>query len=216
MNIQCPRIRSNIFVAFLHKISFGYSLAKNLASYVSIVFLLPLFLCSCSTTHPNISENPEVNAMLGREYSSYSKTSARSGGSSIEIKNIVSDVFLYIPNRLADALDVVKCDVGLGPSFGYVVRVSKYGQIGYRSFSPISLRLGLRGRKLPLFIERSSEFGVGSTFLSSHDREISVAEVGAGLDVLLGGAYLAVSLDECMDFILGFLTIDYKNDDWHF
>jgi hypothetical protein len=126
----------------------------------------------------------------------------------------LEQIALYVPNRIADALDVFKVDLGVGPSFGYVVRLTRYGQFGYRTFSPFSLRAGLRGRKVPVFIERSSEFGLGPTFQTSHDREVSVAELGIGIDLFLLGAYGGFSLDELADFVLGFFTLDYADDDW--
>jgi hypothetical protein len=41
-----------------------------------------------------------------------------------------------------------------------------------------------------------------------------VAELGIGIDLFLLGAYGGFSLDELADFVLGFFTLDYADDDW--
>jgi len=94
-----------------------------------------------------------------------------------------------------------------------VARVTKYGQVGYRSVSPVSIRAGLRGRKLPVFVEHSSEIGIGPAFLHSNEREITPLEVGVGADLFLVGAYLGFSVDELADFFGGLLFVDFKDDD---
>lgn len=123
-------------------------------------------------------------------------------------------VALYIPHRIVDFLDIFRVDVGVGPSVGAVMRISKAGQMGYRSFNPGSLRLGLRGREIPVFVETHDEYGIGPAFENSPDRKVTDGEVGAGVDLFLAGAYVGVSLDEFVDFILGIFTIDPSGDDF--
>ena len=121
---------------------------------------------------------------------------------------------MYLPNRLIDFVDIFRVDVGAGPATGVVVRLTKWGQVGYRTMAPASLRVGIRGREIPVFVERSSEFGVGPAFLQSHDREVTTLEFGAGADLFLAGAYVGVSVDEFFDFLGGWVGIDFKNDDF--
>ncbi|NLF25410.1 MAG: hypothetical protein GX589_07100, partial [Deltaproteobacteria bacterium] len=49
------------------------------------------------------------------------------------------DVVLWIPNRIMDFLDIFRFDIGVGPSHGAVVRLSRYAQAGYREMSPASV-----------------------------------------------------------------------------
>ena len=125
-----------------------------------------------------------------------------------------SDVLWYIPNRLLDLIDIFRVDVGVGPSVGGVVRITKYAQFGYREMLPASVRLGDFGRKAPVLIETSNEFGIGPAFVESADREICPAEIGVGADVLLAGVYGGVCLDEIVDFFGGIFFIDFKEDDY--
>lgn len=124
-----------------------------------------------------------------------------------------SQILLWLPNRVLDLIDVFRVDVGVGPSFGAVVRVTKYGQIGYRQMAPASLRVGDFGRQLPALIETSNEFGVGPAYVDSADRKVCDGEIGLGADVLVAGAYGGVCVDEFADFLAGLFFIDLKDDD---
>jgi hypothetical protein len=125
-----------------------------------------------------------------------------------------SRILLWLPNRVADLLDIFKLDVGVGPSFGAVVRVSKYGQVGIREMSPLSVRAGLMGRQSPLMIERSNEMGFGPGFLESKDRHVCSAEIGVGIDPVIAGIYAGVCFDEFFDFTAGIFGYDFKEDDF--
>lgn len=119
----------------------------------------------------------------------------------------------YIPNRLLDFIDIFRADVGVGVSYGGVLRFSRYGQMGYRHFLPYSVRIGIRGLKAPAFIERYTEYGFGPSFRNSRDRPVTVAEFGLGLDLVFVGAYAGLSLDELLDFLGGIIFLDLKGDD---
>ncbi len=153
---------------------------------------------------------------LGSEYSDYKKQKggkSQSKSSKDDEKSTAHVVLLYIPNRILDLLDIIRFDIGVGPSLGAVVRVTPYGQAGARFMMPVSLRAGLRGRKLPVFIEHTNELGVGPLFLSSDDRKPSILEVGAGADLFLVGAYAGISIDSIADFALGIFGLDPSDDD---
>lgn len=121
---------------------------------------------------------------------------------------------LWIPNRVADFIDVFRVDVGVGPSAGAVVRITEYGQFGYRQMMPGSLRIGDFGRDWPVIVERSNEFGAGPGYASSRDREVCPGEVGAGLDLFIAGAYGGICVDELADFVAGIFFADLKDDDF--
>lgn len=124
-----------------------------------------------------------------------------------------SQVLLWLPNRVLDLIDVFRIDVGVGPSFGAVVRVTKYGQVGFREVMPASIRVGDFGRQMPVLLETSNEFGVGPAYVDSADRKVCDGELGVGADALVAGAYAGVCVDEFADFLAGIFFIDLKDDD---
>ena len=123
-------------------------------------------------------------------------------------------VLLWLPNRIMDFIDIFRVDVGVGPAVGAVIRVSKYGQAGYRNMLPASVRVGDFGRDTPVKVERSNEFGVGPAYVASKDRKICLGEVGAGADLLIAGVYAGICVDELADFAAGLFFIDLKDDDY--
>ncbi len=152
---------------------------------------------------------------LGDEYSGYAKPrGAKSQSSSGSGEGGWRFAALYLPNRLIDLFDIFRVDVGAGVAYGGVIRLTKYGQAGYREISPASLRLGLRGRRAPWVLERTNEFGIGPTFLGSPSRPVTPAEVGVGVDLLIIGGYVGISLDEFADFAAGIVGVDFKDDDF--
>lgn len=139
-------------------------------------------------------------------------SSAGSNGKSSN-QSWLAQVLLWAPNRIMDLIDIFHVDVGVGPAFGAVVRVSKQGQVGYRQMVPLSVRGGLNGRRVPFFIENGSEIGAGPTFLPSSGRNVCSAEVGGAVDILLVGANAGICFDEVIDFVLGVIFIDPQGDD---
>ena len=125
-----------------------------------------------------------------------------------------SEVLLYVPNRILDFIDIFRIDVGFGPSVGAVVRVTEYGQVGFREMLPASVRVGDLGRRFPGMIETSNEFGIGPAYVDSADRSVCPGEIGLGGDVMLAGAYAGVCVDEIADFLAGLVFIDLKGDDF--
>lgn len=123
------------------------------------------------------------------------------------------EALMWFPNRILDFIDIFRVDVGVGPSFGAVARVTKYGQLGYRQMAPASLRVGDFGRELPVMVETSNEFGVGPAYVDSADRQVCPGEIGLGGDLLVAGAYAGVCVDEAVDFLAGIFFIDLKDDD---
>ena len=122
-------------------------------------------------------------------------------------------ILLWPSNRLMDFVDIFRVDFGVGPSYGAVVRISKYGQLGYRAMAPTSVRMGDFGRKAPFIVESSNEYGVGPRFVNSKDRKVCPGEFGAGVDVLIAGGYGAICVEEFFDFAAGLFFIDVMDDD---
>lgn len=172
-----------------------------------------VFIDHATAQDGRINDN---NLDLGEEYQEHGKERYGRGKTPQYKKqdsSLVYKTLLFIPNRVLDILDIFRFDVGVGPSIGAVIRVTPHGQAGVRLLMPISVRAGLRGRRLPVFIEHSSEMGIGPAFLSSESRKPSSLEVGAGVDLLLAGAYLGVSIDSIWDALAGFAGFDPADDD---
>ena len=124
-----------------------------------------------------------------------------------------AQVLLWVPNRVMDFIAIFRADVGVGPSFGGVLRVTKHGQAGYRSMSPLSVRVGTFGRHVPFMVENSNEFGIGPGYISSDDRQVCPGEIGLGADLFIIGAYGGVCVEEFFDFAAGLFFIDVLGDD---
>lgn len=124
------------------------------------------------------------------------------------------DVLAWLPNRVMDLVDVFRVDIGVGPSTGGVIRISKYAQAGYRSFSPTSIRVGDFGReRLPFMAETSGEIGISPSFKQSKDRDVCTGEIGVGVDPFLFGAYAGICVEELVDFVAGIFFFDIMDDD---
>ncbi len=122
-------------------------------------------------------------------------------------------ILLWAPNRIIDFYDIFRADVGAGMSYGGVLRLSRHVQMGYRDIDPVSVRVGAFGRRAPVLIEHSNEFGIGPAFVESDDRRICDGEVGLGLDVFLVGAYGGICVEEVVDFVAGIFFLDVMGDD---
>jgi hypothetical protein len=119
----------------------------------------------------------------------------------------------WLVRRLLDFLDIFRLDVGVGPSYGIVVRPTEYLQAGYRKFNPVSARVGLMGRRSPVLIERTNEMGFSLGYLEAPDRKACDFELGLGLDLFIAGGYAALCPVEIFDFFGGIFDFDPKKDD---
>ena len=183
-------------------------------SLVGILFYSSLVLAEDLSSDYQL-QYAQSDLDLGSEYSDYNKEKyKRDSHGKIIGKNSNSrspnhdtavSVLLFIPNRILDILDILRFDIGVGPSVGGVVRITPYGQAGVRFLMPVSIRAGLRGRRLPVFLEHANEMGIGPAFLSSEAREPSILEVGAGVDLFVAGVYAGISFDSIWDALAGFI-----------
>ena len=173
-----------------------------------VVFLGPAFACA------EDQRGSGFHFEFGQEYSDYNRTAqggpAKGGRGN---SSFLRKAALYIPNRFADLFDVVKLDGGLGVGYGAVIRPTRYLQFGYRDFDPGMLRVGLMGRRWPALLEERRQSGFGSELSRGSKREVSDFEVGAGFDAGVIGVYGGLSLDSALDFLLGWVGIDFEDDD---
>ncbi len=180
---------------------------------LALVVILLCRLALPAYAQPPAAANGDAGLELGAEYSEYNRTRGRQTPQKGAPASFARKAALYLPNRILDFIDIFRVDAGVGPASGAVVRVTKWGQAGMRYFTPASVRIGLRGRDLPFFVEHSNEFGAGPAFVSSPDRRVTPAEVGLGADLVICGVYAGVSLDSAADFILGIFGVDFAEDD---
>lgn len=127
----------------------------------------------------------------------------------------------YIPNRIFDVFDIVRARVRLGPGVAVGFRVTKWTDIFLGSYA--SAYLGLPGPRRtprvpwPFGIESRSGLAasVADGTVTSYDSNPRYAstEVGAGVQALLVGAEVGVDPAEVFDLVLGFFTIDFREDD---
>ena len=120
-------------------------------------------------------------------------------------------VLLWVPNRALDFFDIFRVDVGLGNSYGGVIRLTKYAQAGYRK-APHSVRIGLLGRQAPFMVEEGKEYGIGPGYTDRINRKICPGEFAIGIDAF-AAAHAGLCLDEAVDFLAGIFFLDVKNDD---
>ncbi|MCC6932077.1 MAG: hypothetical protein IT292_02335 [Deltaproteobacteria bacterium] len=187
-----------------------------------ILILFLLFNFTCANTAVGQEPNSS-NIDLGEEYSDYNKgrlPSARgkaSGGRCLKCKEQakqISSVLMYVPNRILDFFDIFRVDVGLGGSYGGVLRLSEPLQMGIRKFPIGSMRIGLHGRQWPVFFEDKGEYGFGPDFHNTPQRKVTPVEIGVGVDLIVPAAYVGISFDELADFVLGIFTYDMSGDDY--
>lgn len=126
----------------------------------------------------------------------------------------ITHTLLWVPNRVLDFIDIFRVDVGAGVAAGGVLRITQWGQIGYRTQSPGMLRVGGFGRDWPAFIESNEEIGVGDSFTETTDRNLCKGVIGAGVDLAFVGAHVGICPEELVDFILGIFLIDIMDDDY--
>lgn len=207
------RLRSRIVVAQLFSLQLLFVALQPLLLNTQFGSTLRRYsAATCAFAAPDEDQVPIID--LGDEYSSYRKPAPRPGPSRASAgRPFWKSALLYIPNRVLDFVDIFRFDIGVGPSAGAVLRLSKDGQLGYRRQLPGSVHVGLRGRRVPFFLETHDESGVGTRFRQTPDRQVQPAEFGAGIDVLLVGVYAGVDLGAVGDFCLGIFGVDLADDD---
>lgn len=211
-----------LYLSCCDSISYMITFIVNIMKKIiyTLLILYTCGLCSSQKAFADNQANTEQTLDLGSEYKDYGKERYGKGGyksnkpyGSGEKHDIFVTALLFIPNRILDILDIFRFDLGVGPSLGAVGRITPYGQFGVRFMMPVSLRVGLRGRRSPVFLEHTNEMGIGPAFLSSDSRRPSPLEIGLGADLLLVGAYAGISIDSIGDALAGFVGFDPAEDD---
>ena len=138
-----------------------------------------------------------------------------------EGRGLVHRLVTYVPNRVLDALDIVRVRVRVGPGFGIGLRATELADFYVGSYTSIYVGLpGPRGRvlpRLPVGIESRSGIEVGPVDLSGGlgtGPDYGPAEVGGGFHAVLVGVDVGIEPLEIVDFALGLITLDPLGDDF--
>lgn len=132
-------------------------------------------------------------------------------------KSIPRLILLYPVNRVLDLLDIFRVNVGVGPGFGLNLRATKFVQVGLENYFSVRAGLGKRGGLLVprygLFYTETEllTMGVGPLYTGGWQR--GMTEVGGTAHLGIVGVDAAIDLSEILDFLGGFVFIDFKGDD---
>ena len=133
---------------------------------------------------------------------------------------IFHKIVMYIPNRILDVLDIVRCRVRVGPGVAVDVRATEAVNVFAGSY--VSFYAGLPGPrcrkmpKLPIGIESKTGAEVSVVDVSTGfgaDPDYSPTEIGAGIHLLLVGVDVGIDPWEIVDFVGGIFFLDPRNDD---
>lgn len=125
---------------------------------------------------------------------------------------------MWIPNRVLDALEIVRLGVGVGPGIGVDLRATELGQLS--AMSGFGAGIGWQGRWHPPVLLDSRAFvaagplTIGATSsnpLTSWRRTFWELRVEAHAAIAL--AEVAVDLAEVWDFLAGIVFVDPARDD---
>jgi hypothetical protein len=145
------------------------------------------------------------------------------GGGSVRVGGDDSfghKLLFYIPNRLLDAMDIVRARGRFGPGFAGTIRASDAAETVEGSYQSFYLGLpGPRGRqqpKLPIGWEMQPGGSPGDEIAPGKGvgPDYAPDEMAIGVHIGLVGVELGFSPMELGDFIAGFFFVDLVGDDY--
>jgi len=125
--------------------------------------------------------------------------------------SLLDIILYYVPNRVLDAIDIGRFNIGIGCGFGFNLRATELAEIGYGQYA--TTRFGHKGRVMPVYDEKIDEAGIGFLGWVNGCLQRDPSEIGADLHLGVIGAQAAISVVEIVDFIAGFALIDLQCDD---
>lgn len=148
-------------------------------------------------------------------------TNARAGDSNDDGPGFFHRVLFYIPNRALDLVDIVRLRGRVGPGLAAGVRATTAADAYLGSYTSVYAGLpGPRMRpipKLPAGLETMTGAGVSvadATIDSGFGPDYSPTEFGISLHPVIVGIDAGFDPVEILDFALGLLTIDLRDDDF--
>lgn len=135
-----------------------------------------------------------------------------------EEESLIGKILLYIPNRICDAVEIVRAGVNVGFGIGLDARATWVAKAVF--INDMSVGVGFQGfRHLPVCLRAHSQIGVGpikTPSLSPLDWAINDYDIRFEVFVLIVGAHAAVDLEAILDLVTGFLFFDISEDDFIF
>jgi len=190
------------------------------------VFLLaPLLaaLSACSAPAPSAPSYVVLSASSAAVASPWSGAAWQEEEAVVESEGggVIHGVLMYLPNRIFDVFDIVRARVRLGPGIGVGVRATELADVFVGFYSSVFVGIhGPRGEpKIPWPVGFESLAGVevsvaDGTTGGATDPNYGMVEFGADAQILIVGFAVGVEPFEVLDFVLGFLTIDFAEDDF--
>ena len=129
-------------------------------------------------------------------------------------------IIMYIPNRILDVIDIVRCRVRVGPGIAVGIRATEYVDLFAGTY--VSFYAGLPGPrcrkmpKLPIGVESKTGAEVSVADVTTGfgvDPDYSDTEFGLGFQFFLVGADVGIDPWEIVDFAAGIFFLDPRKDD---
>ena len=126
---------------------------------------------------------------------------------------------MYVPNRIADLVDIIHLGVGVGPGVGLELQLTRPLRIG--ASAAVNVGVAWLGRDTsPLQSGIYARAFVGALEANAHVAENPTVwrapkwDIGVLYNDLFAVAYVGVVLDELCDFVTGLVCYDLKDDDF--
>lgn len=135
-------------------------------------------------------------------------------------RSALHHVLLYLPNRVFDALDVVRARVRVGPGLALDARATRAVALFLGSYGTVYAGLpGPRGEaRVPLPVGIETDAGIQAGLAKARTGDAlgpgyGPAEIGVGVQAALVGIDLGVEPLELLDLVTGLVFVDLRGDD---
>lgn len=188
---------------------------RGAARPVVVAASLCVGLAGCASARYAPQEHPPAGEQAGAKPAKETKTEKPAEPEKEGGHGILWAVLMYIPNRVIDLFDVARFGVDVGPGIGLDGEATDALQA--RAIAQTSVGAGFQSfRHLPIQTGTQSALGVGPV---SADTQIggwyrSPTDFRVGAHAVLVGAHAAIDPVEIADFVLGFVFIDIRDDDF--
>jgi hypothetical protein len=132
--------------------------------------------------------------------------------------SVIESVFMYVPNRVFDFMDIFRVRVRVGPGMSAGLRATKFASVFEGSHSSFYIGLpGPRGKKefpFPVGYDQRSGSQVGRSDTSETITYYDPLELGFEVQPLIVGVNVGIGFYEILDFCTGLVFVDLVGDDY--